>query len=100
MSDLGTAAAGSLSCLSNNSSSDDTITRPIILDDYFRRSIESTTMEGPDGHLGQEEMLNYINTSSHKVNLKAALDYHSVREPDMELVSVEGRKLYGHRSAH
>ena len=58
-------------------------------------------MEDPGGHEGQEEeMLNYINTSSHGVNLKAALDYHSVREPDMEFVSVEGRKLYGHRSAH
>ena len=56
-------------------------------------------MEDPGGHEGQEEeMLNYINTSSHKVNLKAALDYHSVREPDMELMSSEGRKLYGHRS--
>ena len=55
-------------------------------------------MEDPGGQQGPEEMLNYINTSSHKVNLKAALDYHSVREPDMELVSLEGRKLYGHRS--
>ena len=55
-------------------------------------------MEDPGGQQGQEEMLNYINTSLHKVNLKAALDYHSVREPDMELVSLEGRKLYGHRS--
>ena len=55
-------------------------------------------MEDPGGEGEQEEMLNYINTSSHKRNLKAALDYHSVREPDLELVSSEGRKLYGHRS--
>ena len=55
-------------------------------------------MEDPGGQQVPEEMLNYINTSSHKFNLKAALDYHSVREPDMELVSLEGRKLYGHRS--
>ena len=54
-------------------------------------------MEDSGGE-AEEEMLNYINTSSHKRNLVAALDYHSVREPDLELVSVEGRKLYGHRS--
>ena len=55
-------------------------------------------MEDPGGQQVSKEMLNYINTSSHKFNLKAALDYHLVREPDMELVSLEGRKLYGHRS--
>ena len=54
-------------------------------------------MEDPGSEAEQEEMLNYINTSSHKRNLKAALDYHSVREPDLEFVSKEGRKLYGHR---
>lgn len=43
-------------------------------------------------------MLNYVNnTDKHKSNLKAALDYHSVREPDLELVSKEGRRLFGHR---
>ena len=50
---------------------------------------------------GQPEdsgMLNYVNnTDKHKGNLKAALDYHSVREPDLELVSKEGRRLFGHR---
>ena len=44
-----------------------------------------------------DEMLNYVNTQTHKNNLKAALDYHSVREPDLELVSKEGRRLFGHR---
>ena len=44
-----------------------------------------------------DEMLNYVNTATHKTNLKAALDYHSVREPDLELVSKEGRRLFGHR---
>lgn len=47
---------------------------------------------------GSEELLNYVNTQTHKSNLKNALDYHSVREPDLELISKGGRKLYGHRS--
>jgi len=47
---------------------------------------------------GQKELLNYVNTQTHKSNLRNALDYHSVREPDLELISTEGRRLYGHRS--
>ena len=54
---------------------------------------ETVNDTGGDG----EEMLNYVNTATHKTNLKAALDYHSVREPDLELVSKEGRRLFGHR---
>jgi len=46
----------------------------------------------------EEELLNYVNTQTHKSNLRNALDYHSVREPDLELVSKEGRRLFGHRS--
>jgi len=46
----------------------------------------------------KEELLNYVNTQTHKSNLRNALDYHSVREPDLELISKEGRRLYGHRS--
>ena len=46
----------------------------------------------------QEEMLNYVNNvKNHSSNLKTAIDYHSVREPDLELISKEGRKLFGHR---
>ena len=45
-----------------------------------------------------QEMLNYRNNvQHHSANLKAAVDYHSVREPDLELISKEGRKLFGHR---
>ena len=44
------------------------------------------------------ELLNYVNNAlTHKGNLKAALDYHSVRDPDLELISTEGRRLFGHR---
>jgi len=39
-----------------------------------------------------------VNTQTHKSNLRNALDYHSVREPDLELISQEGRRLFGHRS--
>ena len=70
---------------------------PKLISRFFQKNTESDTMEDSGGE-AEEEMLNYINTSSHKRNLVAALDYHSVREPDLELVSVEGRKLYGHRS--
>ena len=43
-------------------------------------------------------MLNYVNNLDiHRGNLKTALDYHSVRDPDLELVSREGRRLFGHR---
>ena len=46
----------------------------------------------------ESEMLNYVNNLEiHRGNLKTALDYHSVREPDLELVSREGRRLFGHR---
>ena len=36
----------------------------------------------------------------HKGNLRAALDQCSVREPDLELVSADGRRVFGHRSDH
>lgn len=52
--------------------------------------------EEPGGQ--EQEMLNYRNNvAHHNSNLKAAIDYHSVREPDLELISKEGRRLFGHR---
>ena len=35
----------------------------------------------------------------HKGNLRAALDQCSVREPDLELVATDGRRVFGHRFA-
>ena len=53
---------------------------------------------GGQGVEQEQEMLNYRNNvQHHSSNLKAAIDYHSVREPDLELISQEGRKLFGHR---
>ena len=44
------------------------------------------------------ELLNYVNNLDiHRGNLKTAMDYHSVRDPDLELISMEGRRLFGHR---
>ena len=34
-----------------------------------------------------------------KGNLRAALDQCSVREPDLELVATDGRRVFGHRFA-
>ena len=61
-----------------------------------------TEVKMADSGPGQEEqdaeMLNYVNNLDiHRGNLKMALDYHSVRDPDLELVSREGRRLFGHR---
>ena len=42
-------------------------------------------------------MINLVTLQEHKVNLRAALDQCSVKEPDLELVSADGRRVFGHR---
>lgn len=55
-------------------------------------------MDDPGSDQEDSGVLNYVNKLElHRGNLRAALDYHAVRDPDLELVSMEGRRLFGHR---
>jgi len=45
-----------------------------------------------------EGRVRWVESKAHRSNLAAAVDQTAVREPDLELVAKDGRRIYGHRS--